>query len=275
MIYPQSQLPDSHEMWIKASAFCNARLHAERELLRAQQATFDLTGEPEEYDVTDIEEFFQKFGKGTHFLEYDFTPDTPQPVKYMTKSGEESFYHCWTHKYTNESVKRFAQKGRNAPDSGRLSKYLLSIKPRLYPLASAHAKKILSLNESPTLYSPEECDVPVSVMSREDILKQQVRLNKTLRRYFETTGKIEQNIDDLSIALLTTFPLSFAFHSHTGESSPLHCRSWSGGNRCTRCLCKEVFLHARPSSCATTQPCVHEDCTLARAGNLPRVQTID
>jgi hypothetical protein len=178
MSYSQSQVPDAHELWIKASAKCNAKLYADRELLRVLTCDGDATSD---FDVSDIEEFFQKYGKGTHFLEYDFTADTPEPVTYKTKAGVESYYHCWTHKYTKESVKRFAQKGssqkgRSATDSGRLSKYLLSIKEKTFPLAFARAQKILSLNESPTVFSPEECNAtPVIAMSREQLLKQQVR----------------------------------------------------------------------------------------------------
>jgi hypothetical protein len=164
-------LDDAHELWQKALARCNARLYMERETLRKAQAATARV-EKGEYNLDDIDEFYQEHGSGTHLLEYDFTPDTPDRVPYTTKSGQPGSYWCWTHKYTLVSVKRYASYSGKSVDSGRLSKYLASITERIHPLAFARARKILQLNES-----CREVDggrVTAVALDRKALLKQQV-----------------------------------------------------------------------------------------------------
>lgn len=177
MPLPTRHLHKSHELWQKAMGKCNARAWDERQaLLTIQEGNKTLaTTDVATFKTDDIDEYFQKNGRGTQLLEYEFTPDTPEPVDYTQgKSGLVSKFWFWTHKITKASVKRFATSSGKSMDSGALSKYLHRITKRQSPLAYARAKKILSLNESrreQSLVSGVRRE-----LGRKDLLGQQVCL---------------------------------------------------------------------------------------------------
>jgi hypothetical protein len=169
-------LADAHDDWHKANARCNAKLYKQRELLKSAQVAAD-EEEKRVFNFEDIELYFQKNGKGTHFLEYEFKPDTPAPVTYTSgKTGLQKFSWCWTHKITFVSVKRFASANGKSTDSGRLSKYLASISEKTHPLAYARAQKILQLNESANVQSPQIEEPERITLTRKELLAQQVCL---------------------------------------------------------------------------------------------------
>jgi hypothetical protein len=173
MPYPFELLKDAHEAWQVANARCNVRIHAERQaLLESQKATEPI--DPATISTEDIDVYFEKHGRGTHLLEYEFSPDTEEPIDYIRSGcGRPSRYWCWTHKLTNVSVKRFATSSGKSFDSGRLSKNLASISERINPLAYARAQKVLLLNDCTRENSVMETAVPV-VLCRSDLLRQQV-----------------------------------------------------------------------------------------------------
>jgi hypothetical protein len=173
MQYRIEDIDKAHEHWQAANSRLNARLYIERERLKKAQTSSVVVDESIAHSMDDIEDFFQKHGRGSHLLEYDFTPDTPQPVNYEKSNGQLSIFQCWTHKYTKHSVKRYATQSGKAVDSGRLSNYLKRIKKSDYPLAYARAQKILSLNDSVVDHS-DALAIPI-VMDRKDLLKQQVK----------------------------------------------------------------------------------------------------
>jgi hypothetical protein len=174
MQYNTSELDAAHDLWHSANAKVKARLFVERERLQRIQDSAKVDDNVA-YSMEDIEEFFQKHGKGSHLLEYDFTPNTPEPVPYRNAEGKMSIYHCWTHKHTKYIVKRYASASGKGVDSGRLSKYLRRIKESVHPLAYARAKKILDLNET-MLHEQSDEVAAVSVpLDRKGQLKQQVR----------------------------------------------------------------------------------------------------
>ena len=107
MPYPYEDLKDAHEAWQVSNARCNARIHIEREaLIRSQKGTKPMEDAP--IVTEDIDIYFEKHGRGTHLLEYEFSPDTEDPVDYIRVGcGRPSQYWCWTHKLTKVSVKRF------------------------------------------------------------------------------------------------------------------------------------------------------------------------
>jgi hypothetical protein len=168
-----------HDLWHTANARVNARLYKERERLKkAQNAVVIDEKVNEVHDVSDIDEFFTKHGRGSHMLELDFTADTSEFVPYKKGDGVMSFYQCWTHKHTSYTVKRFAASNGKGVDSGWLSKYLKQIKQNVHPLAFARAKKILELNE---LATPRSIEVAISVpLDREQLLGQQVSCEETI-----------------------------------------------------------------------------------------------
>ena len=145
MSYPMADLDNSHELWQRAQAKCNVRLYRERETLIAAQTAaseskLDRNGM---FDLEDIEDYYRQHGRGTHFLEFDFAADTPAPVAYVSeKSGLVKYFWCWTHKYTNVSVKHFSSTSGKSCGSGRLSKYLQLILERKFPKAYARAQRI-------------------------------------------------------------------------------------------------------------------------------------
>ena len=173
MVLQPSQLDAGHESWQKANAKVNAKLYAERKVLKAAQIAADIDTK-RVFNFEDIDSFFQKNGRGTHLLEFEFNPDTPAPVSYVSgKSGMTNYFWCWTHKLTKVSVKRFATASGKAADSGRLSKYLSSITERQNPLAFARAQKILLLNDSNGVITIDEPEKRV-VLTRRELLAQQV-----------------------------------------------------------------------------------------------------
>ena len=175
MLFPLPGIDAAHDMWQQANARCNAKLYAERKILKASQQAARPPEEKQSRSYADIEEYFKKNGKGTHFLEYEFKPDTTEPVAYISdKTGATKFYWCWTHKITLVSVKRFATQSGKSMDSGRLSKYLGSINERLHPVAYGRAQKVLSLNESGGWLSPEVVTEDRPNLSRKELLAQQV-----------------------------------------------------------------------------------------------------
>ena len=97
MLLQTSALDDAHDLWQQANARCNAKLYVERKvLLAAQRAMIPEAKRSQRF--IDIEEYYQKNGKGTHFLEYEFAPDAKEAVAYISdKSGATKFFWCWTH----------------------------------------------------------------------------------------------------------------------------------------------------------------------------------
>ena len=72
MTLQPSQLDVAHESWLKANAKVNARIFAERKVLKAAQVSVDDKEKRGVFNFEDIETFFQKNGRGTHLLEYNF-----------------------------------------------------------------------------------------------------------------------------------------------------------------------------------------------------------
>jgi hypothetical protein len=173
MQYPLKDIDAAHDIWHAANAKVNSRLWSERERLKRVQDSAKVDEQEEDYCLVDIEEYFTKHGRGSHMLEYDFEPDTPEPVPYTNRDGKPSIYQCWTHKHTKYTVKRYAALNGKDVDSGRLSKYLKRIKQSVHPLAYARAKKIMDLNDVVASHSEEVVAVPVA-LDRRDLLKQQV-----------------------------------------------------------------------------------------------------
>lgn len=176
MQYPLSSIQDSHEVWQVANARCNARIYNEKKALLASQKSSELVDVDAVISTDDIESFYLEHGRGTHLLEYEFSPDTEEPVEYIRAGcGLRSRYWCWTHKLTNISVKRFATSSGKNFDSGRLSKNLAAITERSHPLAYARAQKVLELNDCNRVNSVVEVASPV-ILSRTDLLRQQVSI---------------------------------------------------------------------------------------------------
>jgi hypothetical protein len=165
-------LAAANDLWHTANARVNARLYHERERLKKEQSAVVLD-DNEAHSLDDIDDYFTKFGKGSHLLEYDFVADTPEPLTYRKADGNLSIYQCWTHKHTKFSVKRYATPNGLSVDSGRLSKYLKKIKESVYPLAYARAQKILALNDNADIHR-DEVEGSVVVLDRKGLLKQQV-----------------------------------------------------------------------------------------------------
>ena len=140
-----------------------------------QQALIDGEKHGALVDLEDIETYFEEFGKGSHLLEYEFRPDTPNRVPYISKeSGLERFFWSWTHKLTQHSVKRYSSANNKSNDLGRLSKYLASINERQHPVAYARAQKILQLNDSSGVVVPDAVASPLLPLTRSEVLEQQV-----------------------------------------------------------------------------------------------------
>ena len=177
MPYPMKDLDDSHELWQKANARCNARLYLEKQALAAVQEAVKPQGNAAgigTYDLSDIDQYFQKHGKGSHLLEYDFTPDTPEPIPYKRKKGNSSsIFWCWTHKLTKHSTKRYATPSGKSCDTGALVKALGRISAITHPLAFARAQKILILN-SDARFELSVDEVPPPLLDRRQRLNQQV-----------------------------------------------------------------------------------------------------
>lgn len=171
MQYDMKYLAAANDLWHSANGRVNARLYHERERLKKDQSAISVD-ENVVHSLDDIDDYFNKYGKGSHLLEYDFDPDSPEPLPYKKADGDMSIYQCWTHKHTKYTVKRYATPNGLSVDSGRLSKYLKKIKESVFPMAYARAKKILDLNEN--VDHRDEIEGSPMVLDRKDLLKQQV-----------------------------------------------------------------------------------------------------
>jgi hypothetical protein len=177
-------------------------------------------------DLSDINEYYDKHGGGTHFLEYDFTPDTEEKQYYISKTtGLEKSFWCWTHKYTEYSVKRYGSANGKYIDSGRLSKYLALIPERQYPEAYARAQRILFLNDPLAANSKEKAEV--DPLAREELLKQQVR------------PMIDHRLSYYCLYLAHYLPSSF--FDGLGESCSVYCGGQPSSHLSPRCVCQEFF----------------------------------
>ena len=152
MPYPVDAIADTHKQWLKALGHTNAVIYEERERLRreasgAMNAPIEVSDDTT-FDLSDIDQLFEKEGKGPHMLKMDFVAETEEPIEYVEKSGRPSKYWWWAHRLTNTRVKLFATVSGKQFDTGRLSKALMRIRKREHPLAYARAKRILTLNRA-------------------------------------------------------------------------------------------------------------------------------
>ena len=105
MSYPLSALAECHELWKKALGKCNAKKYHDDQAMEKARAD-SLKGNQVVHDLSDIDQYHHQNGHGTHMLEYDFSPDTPARVQYISrKTGMSGSYWNWTHKYTKVSVR--------------------------------------------------------------------------------------------------------------------------------------------------------------------------
>jgi hypothetical protein len=171
MTYPLADLDDSHELWQQALGRTNAFLFKERQaLIAATTAGPVAPNSHPSVDVSDIDTFFQSEGKGPKLLEFEFEAVTPEPVSYVDRNGRPSFYWYWTHRTTGHPVKRFSSASGKSFDTGRLTKYLKTLKENTHPSAFARAQHILLLNDS---IREQIKDVPLT-LDRRTLLGQQV-----------------------------------------------------------------------------------------------------
>jgi hypothetical protein len=174
MTYPVGDLDASHELWQDALGRTNAFLYNERQaLIVAAAGNKALANKESSVDVADIDTFFQTEGKGPKLLEFEFDPVTKEPIAYVNKCGRPSFFWWWSHRLTGHAVKRFSSSSGKSFDTGRLTKFLKSMKESPNPVAYFRAQHILLLNDS--IREQIEGVVPVT-LDRATLLAQQVRL---------------------------------------------------------------------------------------------------
>jgi hypothetical protein len=176
MVYPVCDIADSHELWQQALVRTNAYIYVTNQRILEANATLSAAAlDAELFDFSDIDERFEKDGKGPHLLEMDFVGDTGGPVDYVDRNGRASKFWMWRHRLTGYCLRRFSNLSGRSFDTGRLSKYLKMIKEHENPLAYARAKHILQLNDSNLVQGTK--DVPL-VLERRDLLGQQVGSSK-------------------------------------------------------------------------------------------------
>jgi hypothetical protein len=156
MAFPLEDLDDAHELWQKATGRCNSRAHEALEAIRKTQKADVVEGARAELD--DIDELFRKKGRGPHMLELEFDRVTELPVDYPQKgpggrsTGVILQKWEWLHRLTpikkNNPVTRYVNKSGKTFDTGKLSKYLMSIDEKKYPIAYQRAQHVLQLNGS-------------------------------------------------------------------------------------------------------------------------------
>jgi hypothetical protein len=171
-------LDDAHEMWQKANGRCNSRTFLAMEVIRKSQNADVVEGAPA--NLSDIDELFQKKGRGPHMLELEFDKVTDSPIDYLqrTRSGVSTGVTLqkwlWLHRLTpgrkNNPVTRYVNTSGKTFDTGKLSKYLMNIDEKNHPAAYQRAQHILQLNGS--LLS--DTALEEGVHSRELLVLQQV-----------------------------------------------------------------------------------------------------
>lgn len=153
MQYPLSLLDEGHESWKEALGRSNARIYEQgEEIRRLQQGTAVVTtgNQGTTFDFKDINDLFEKNGKGPHMLELDFKPSLAHPTLYTivgSENGEQGSYWLWEHKITGVKVKRYLTISGKSFDTGILSKKLSGMRKSCgFPEAYARAKHIVLLN---------------------------------------------------------------------------------------------------------------------------------
>jgi hypothetical protein len=148
MEYPLAGMEASHKLWKNALGRMNAFLFHKQQalLLSIANATESMTSP--NVDVSDIDALFQIEGRGPKLLEFEFEPTTTEPIFYVKKSGQNSFFWFWTHKVSGQSVKRFSSSSGKSFDTGTLTKFLHRICKSVHEVAYLRAQHILLLNES-------------------------------------------------------------------------------------------------------------------------------
>jgi hypothetical protein len=175
MQYRTQDIEKSHELWQQANGRVNASLyHQKQALIRATKAT-PVVIDLDAIDLSDIDAFFTEKGRGPHFLEMEFEPAEPEPEQYTNEKGEEFKKWLWKHRLTGRSFYRHQSASGNSFDSGRLSKFLESIKKRDNPVAYARAQHILTLNKLHKQVLTNANVNPVVPLDRRQVLHQQVR----------------------------------------------------------------------------------------------------
>ena len=178
MPYPVTCLDKSHEIWSKALGHTNAVAYIEKQKIQAMVTESIEILDDDEFDLSDIENLYANEGKGPHLLEMDFLPDTEHSIPYAKKNGDASEYWYWSHKLTKYPCKRFKSATGKSFDTGKLSKYLVTLRshPSIHALASARAKKILSFYERKDEQVVEGVASTRHTFSRKELLLQQVRI---------------------------------------------------------------------------------------------------
>jgi hypothetical protein len=177
MPYPVTCLDESHEIWSKALGHTNAVAYVAKQKIQAMVTESIEIVDDDEFDLTDIENLYANEGKGSHLLEMDFSPDSVHSIPYTKKNGEASEYWYWSHKLTKYPCKRFKSATGKSFDTGKLSKYLITLRtnPSIHQLASARAKKILSFYDRKDEQVVEGVASTKLTLSRKELLLQQVR----------------------------------------------------------------------------------------------------
>jgi hypothetical protein len=177
----------------------NTRLSvARQELERSQQAEVIEV----DADLTDINELFEKKGRGKHMLELDFLPTTTEGVTEPSpRLGKPIRVWVWKHKTTEAEIRRYPTYSGKGWDTGVLSRYLRSLKVSLHKVAYERAQRILSLNSKIIESGATESMIEKPIMKREDLLKQWVSLSSLLFFWFV----LQNNSSGFLLSLLSSF----------------------------------------------------------------------
>jgi hypothetical protein len=169
------EIATGHETWCEYNTRVNTRLSvARQELERSQQAEVIEV----DADFTDINELFEKKGRGKHMLELEFLPTTTEGVTEPSpRLGKPIRVWVWKHKTTEAEIRRYPTHSGKGWDTGVLSRYLRSLKVSLHKVAYERAQRILSLNSKMIESVATESMIEKPILKREDLLKQWVSLS--------------------------------------------------------------------------------------------------
>ena len=173
MQYPLTLLDEAHELFKDALGRTNAQIYEQAEEIRKlQKGTPAIGSAKSDFDFKDINDLFEKEGKGSHMLVLDFEPSDMEPHKYLKPGTTDDYgsFWLWKHKLTGVKVRRYQTPSGKSYDTGALSKNLMFMK-RGHPEAYARAKHILLLNGN---YKPQVAENGQAPLTREERLGQQV-----------------------------------------------------------------------------------------------------
>ena len=176
--FPLSKLKEAHDLWYKHNTRNNLRLierEKEREV-KKEESIKEANNDDGPFDMSDIDQAYNDFGRGPHLIELDWAPTTKTPSKYRGTSGETKYRWIWKHKLTEALITRFKLQGEVKWDTSKLYHYGTHIlNCHKFPKAYDCYLHVRGLNNLKGPFLKKDDNFEVTVLGREALLGHQLK----------------------------------------------------------------------------------------------------